>query len=198
MRDQIIPRLLPLDASLANGKTSGDFELNRDSSRTSKLTPAAVLVPLVEHPSGLTVLLTRRTEHLHDHAGQVSFPGGRVESQDESPISTALRETQEEVGIAPDSVELAGFLDPYETATGFMITPVVGFIPPQSTLKPDAFEVAEIFEVPMSFILEPENQQRRQHNVCGTDRWFYVFEYQHHYIWGATAGMLMNLSGRLG
>ena len=197
MRDQIVSCLAPLDATLAHESAGGDFELNNDSPRTSKLTPAAVLVPLVEHPSGLTVLLTRRTEHLHDHAGQVSFPGGRVEDHDDGPISTALRETQEEVGIAPDSVELAGFLDPYETATGFVITPVVGLIPPQPTLELDPFEVAEVFEVPMSFILEPGNQQRRQHRIRGIDRWFYVFEYQHHYIWGATAGMLMNLARRL-
>lgn len=180
----------------------GDFDLNPDlravvpASRI--LRPAAVLVPLVEHPTGLTVLLTRRTEHLTNHAGQVSFPGGRIEPGDKDPVAAALREASEEIGLDRHYVSVAGFLDPYETSTGFHVTPVVGFLTPGFTLTPDPGEVAQIFEVPLDFLMDPANRQRQSRDYNGVQRYFYAMPYGEHYIWGATAGMLVNLATRLG
>ena len=174
-----------------------DYDLNRRPPRSPPLRPAAVLVPIVEHATGLTVLLTRRTDHLHDHAGQVSFPGGRVEDGDVDPAATALRETREEIGLEPSFVELAGCLDDYETVTGYLVTPVVGFVRPGFTLELDDFEVAEAFEVPLEFIMDPANQRTGSRMRNGMRRHFYVFEYGRHEIWGATAGMLMNLHRRV-
>jgi 8-oxo-dGTP pyrophosphatase MutT (NUDIX family) len=157
------------------------------------LTPAAVLVPLVTRPEGLAVLLTQRTQHLTAHAGQISFPGGRQEEDDADSIAAALREAEEEVGLPRDHVEIVGRLDTYLTSTGFDITPVVGLVrAPYPTLL-DPFEVAEIFEVPLAFILDPANRQRHSREFKGRQRSFYVFPYQNRYIWGATAGMLVNL-----
>jgi 8-oxo-dGTP pyrophosphatase MutT (NUDIX family) len=186
-------------AQATGAAPSSDYDLNANlrpiPGRT--LTPAAVLVPLVERPAGFTVLLTRRTDHLHDHAGQVSFPGGRVEAGDESPMGTALRETEEEIGLPRELVRVAGMLDAYETVTGFLVTPVVGFVDPGFELSPDPFEVAEIFEVPLAFLLDPANHQRHSRIRSGRRRHYYVFEYGRHYIWGATAGMLVNLCRRM-
>ena len=148
------------------------------------------------------MLLTQRTKHLADHAGQISFPGGRAEPGDRGPVETALRETQEEIGLGPDYIEVAGYLDNYETVTAFLVTPVVGFVSPGFTLKLDGFEVAEAFEVPLDFILDPRNHQTHNSIVNGRKRYYYVLEYENRYIWGATAGMLINLfrrvSGKLG
>ena len=119
------------------------------------LTPAAVLFPIVLRDNGQTVLLTQRTAHLKDHAGQISFPGGRVEAEDESPIHTALRETEEEIGLARKHVEVLGFLPEYRTGTGFRVTPVVALVTPPFELALDPFEVAEAFEVPLAFLLDP-------------------------------------------
>ena len=182
------------------GKGQGDFELNpalwleaRDL-KEEELRPAAVLVPLVERPEGLTVLLTKRTDHLYDHAGQISFPGGRVEPDDENAIATALRETEEEIGVGPEHIEIVGEIDTYMTGTGFSITPVVGFVSPDYTLQIDEFEVAEVFEVPLAFVMDPDNHERRSAVYKGVERHFYVLPYEDRYIWGATAGMLVNLS----
>jgi 8-oxo-dGTP pyrophosphatase MutT (NUDIX family) len=174
-----------------------DHDLNGGRRDPLALTPAAVLVPLVERPSGLHVLLTQRTEHLYDHAGQVSFPGGRAESGDASLVETALRETREEIGLAEDHIEVVGYLDDYETITGFRVTPVVSFVTGGFTLALDTFEVAEAFEVPLSYILDPANHQTRSHTRGATERRYYVIEYENRYIWGATAGMLMNLYRRV-
>ena len=178
----------------------GDFDLDRDEGQwrgdDCVLSPAAVLVPLVEHASGLTVLLTRRTDHLKHHAGQVSFPGGRVEAHDRGPVDTALRETEEEIGLRRDRVEVAGYLDGYETGTGFHITPVVGFVQPGFTLKLDSFEVAEAFEVPLEFIFDPANHKRHSRMQNGRERRYFAMPYGDFYIWGATAGMLINLYRR--
>lgn len=155
---------------------------------------AAVLIPLVMRPEGVTVMLTERTAHLHDHAGQVSFPGGRIERSDASPVAAALREAEEETGLAPALVEVAGTLPLYTTATGFSITPVVGLVQPVFTLSPDTFEVAEVFEVPLSFITDPGNHRR--HRVAlenGQVRHYYSMPWGPHFIWGATAAMLRNL-----
>jgi len=158
------------------------------------LTAAAVLVPIVTHASGLTVLLTRRTAHLETHAGQISFPGGRVEPVDDSPVAAALRETEEEIGLPRRHVRLIGTLDTYVTRTGFEVTPVVGLISPPLSLILDAFEVAEAFEAPLDFFLEPGSLQRHSRQFEGRERHFYVYPFNDHFIWGATAGMLVNLS----
>ncbi|HMM54961.1 MAG TPA: CoA pyrophosphatase [Candidatus Desulfobacillus sp.] len=157
------------------------------------LTPAAVLLPVVVRPEELTVLFTQRTAHLHDHAGQVSFPGGRREVSDPSPVFTALRETTEEIGLASERVEVLGLLPEYRTGTGFSVTPVVGLVHPPFELAPDSFEVAEVFETPLSFLLDPANHQRHSIEVGGIVRQYYAMPYQGHFIWGATAGMLVSL-----
>ena len=158
------------------------------------LTAAAVLVPLVVRPEGLNVLLTQRTQHLAAHAGQISFPGGRQEASDRDSIDAALRETEEEVGLPRDRVEVIGRLDTYVTSTGFEVTPVVGLVRAPYPVKLDPFEVDELFEVPLAFIIDPVNHQRQSRELNGRQRTFYVLPYQHRYIWGATAGMLINLA----
>jgi 8-oxo-dGTP pyrophosphatase MutT (NUDIX family) len=156
-------------------------------------TAAAVLIPVVDHPGGLTVLFTQRTAHLKSHAGQVSFPGGRVEPGDASAEFTALREAAEEIGLAAERVEILGRLPDYRTRTGFRVTPVIGLVAPPLELTPDAREVAEVFEVPLAFLLDPQNRQRRTREFQGATVGYYVFEYEERVIWGATAGMLVNL-----
>ncbi len=189
------------DLAEADADTSpapiGDHDLNATPQAESPLTPAAVLVPLVVRPGGLQVLLTQRTDHLYDHAGQVSFPGGRREHTDASPVETALRETREEIGLAENFIEIVGFLDDYETGTGFRVTPVVSFVSEGFTLTLDRFEVAEVFEVPLDYLFDPANHQTRSREFAGRRRNYYVFEYQDRVIWGATAGMLMNLYRRV-
>ncbi|MDD2883866.1 MAG: CoA pyrophosphatase [Dechloromonas sp.] len=161
------------------------------------LTPAAVLFPIVQHPGGQTVLLTQRTAHLRDHAGQISFPGGRVEPEDQSPLATALRETEEEIGLARQHVEVLGYLPEYRTGTGFRVTPVVAAIRPPFELKPDPFEVAEVFEVPLAFLLNPKNHQQHELHYRGALRQYLAMPYGDYFIWGATAGMIRALSDRL-
>ena len=139
-----------------------------------RLRAAAVLVPLVARSEGTTVLLTRRTEHLHHHAGQISFPGGRIEESDSSPEDAALRETEEEIGLTRHHIEVIGRLGIYRTRTGFEITPVVGWVTPPFDLAPDRFEVAEVFEVPLAFIVDPKNHERHSREWQGVVRHFYV------------------------
>jgi len=162
-----------------------------------KLLAAAVLVPVIERPEGLTVLFTQRTAHLNDHAGQVSFPGGRCEVTDASPVFTALRETEEEIGLAPELIEILGILSEYRTGTGFSVTPVVGLVRPPFDLHPDSFEVAEVFETPLAFLLDPANHQRHSMEIGGIVRHYYAMPYEGYFIWGATAGMLRALYDRL-
>ncbi|HEY7689013.1 MAG TPA: CoA pyrophosphatase [Dongiaceae bacterium] len=190
-RSRIVERLR---AAPAPGIRRGDQDLNPDMEPKRPLIPAAVLVPLVERQDGLTVLLTRRTDHLHDHAGQISFPGGRIDAADADAIAAALRETEEEVGLPRDRVEIAGRLDTYITRTGFEVTPVIGLVTPPEAYAPDPFEVAEVFEVPLSFIAAPGSAQRQSREFQGRTRSFYVFPWQGYFIWGATAGMLVNLA----
>ena len=156
---------------------------------------AAVLLPIVARKEP-TLLLTRRTETLARHSGQVSFPGGRSEAGDLSPIETALRETLEETGIASDCVAVAGYLDRYLTGTGFDIQPVVGVLAQDFTLQPDPREVAHVFEVPLAFLLDPANRRRESRVLGGRERRFYAFTYKEHEIWGATAAIIVDLAAR--
>lgn len=159
----------------------------------ARVTQAAVLVPLVGRSEGVEVLLTQRTPHLFDHGSQISFPGGRVEAGDESREATALRETEEEIGIERARVTLLGHLPEYEIPSGFRITPVVGWIEPPFAVKPDPFEVAEVFEAPLVYFLDPGNYQRREYRFRGRHRHYLAIPYEGRYIWGATAGMLYSL-----
>jgi 8-oxo-dGTP pyrophosphatase MutT (NUDIX family) len=163
-----------------------------------RLIPAAVLFPIINRSDGETVLLTQRTAHLNKHAGQISFPGGRVEAGDRSPVETALRETEEEIGLARRHVEVLGFLPEYRTGTGFSVIPVVALIQPPFALQPDPFEVAEVFEVPFAFLLDPANHQRHAAEVRGARRHYFAMPWQQRFIWGATAGMIRSLTARLG
>jgi 8-oxo-dGTP pyrophosphatase MutT (NUDIX family) len=158
-----------------------------------KVTKAAVLIPLVLKEDGLWVLLTQRTNHLRDHAGQISFPGGRMDSEDRSPNDTALRESEEEIGLDPKRVEIIGHLPQYLTVSGYSVTPVVGLVEAQAEYVLDEFEVADVFEVPLSFLLDPANHQVRVWQSEQGGRRFYSMPYENHFIWGATAGMLRNL-----
>jgi 8-oxo-dGTP pyrophosphatase MutT (NUDIX family) len=156
------------------------------------VTPASVLVPIVTH-ADLTVLFTQRTAHLRRHSGQVSFPGGRAEPHDATPEFTALRETQEEIGLAPQRVEVLARMPEYLTRTGYRVTPVIGLVVPPLALVPDASEVEEVFEVPLAFLLDPANHRRETRELFGKTVGYWVMQYHRHRIWGATAGMLVNL-----
>jgi 8-oxo-dGTP pyrophosphatase MutT (NUDIX family) len=158
-----------------------------------KVTRAAVLIPLLLKSDGLSVLLTQRTDHLHDHAGQISFPGGRMDPSDYSPNDTALRESEEEIGLNRASVEIIGHLPQYLTVSGYSVTPVVGLVKPQAEYVLDAFEVADVFEVPLHFLMDPANHQVRVWESDQGSRRFYSMPYENRFIWGATAGMLRNL-----
>jgi len=160
-----------------------------------KRTAAGVLVPLLPRSDGITVLLTRRTDDLDKHAGQVAFPGGRVDDTDVDVVAAALREAHEEVGLPSDTVDVLGCLDPYLTITGFEVVPVVGYVQsPPDTFIPEPGEVADVFEVPLSFLLDRGNHQKVKRVVNGLDRAYYAMPYESYYIWGATAGMIVNLA----
>ena len=158
---------------------------------------ASVLVPVIRHPSGPTVLFTRRADTLRQHAGQISFPGGAIEAVDADATAAALRETHEETGISPAHVRVSGWLDPYLTLTGFCVTPVVGQVTPGFELRPEPAEVAEVFEMPLEYALDPANRSTETRTYGGHEFSFYRIEYDRHVIWGATAGMLVNLAERL-
>ena len=171
----------------------GDHDLNPGMLPGQNLRQAAVLVPLIERPDGLTVMLTKRTDHLDHHPGQISFPGGRIEEDDTSPEDAALREAEEEVGLQRHEVDIIGRLDEYVVRTGFSVTPFVGLVQSEYTVALDEFEVAEVFEVPLSFFMDEANHRRDSRIHNGEVREFYAMPYGDHYIWGATAGMLRNL-----
>jgi 8-oxo-dGTP pyrophosphatase MutT (NUDIX family) len=156
----------------------------------ARVVDAAVLVPIVNRGNGAMLLFTRRTPHLDDHAGQISFPGGRVEASDASREETALRETEEEIGLPRAQVTLLGRLPEYAIPSGFRITPVVGWVEPPFTLQEDPFEVAAVFEAPLAYFLDASNYQRREYRFRGKHRHYLAVPYEGHYIWGATAGML--------
>lgn len=155
--------------------------------------PSAVLVLLINHPEEITVLLTKRADNLLNHQGQVCFPGGRVEKSDRGPVDTALRETFEEIGLAPKTVKFVGCLENYETLTGFSVTPVVGIVQPPIELKTSPREVAAVFEMPLSFLLDSSNHWVQVREQSSSRKKIYALSYQGYYIWGATAAILMNL-----
>ena len=157
------------------------------------LRPASVLVPVIRHPKSLTVLLTKRSEKLRSHKGQISFPGGRREQADGSAAAAALREAQEEVGLDPACVEVIGYLDDYLTVTRYRVTPVVGFVSAPPTLKLDEGEVAEAFEVPLDLLVKASSYERKVFSNGGMNIPFFELNHDDRRIWGATAGMLWNL-----
>lgn len=170
----------------------GDLPASLERLRPGKLVPAAVLLPIIERRGGLTVLFTVRAPGLRHHAGQVSFPGGRLDPSDTGPRDAALRESAEEVGLAPDLVDVAGYLPNYLTITGYSVTPVVGFVRPEFEPVPDAEEVSEAFEVPLEVLLEPGNMQLHYKRFLGVKLPYFELPWGPHRIWGATAAMLVN------
>lgn len=180
------------------GQASGDAALDPALAPEGPLTPAAVLIPIVEREPDLTVLFTRRTDHLPDHAGQISFPGGRIDPGDADAEAAALRETEEEIGLAARHIRIVGRLGEWVTGTGFSIVPVVGLVEPpfELTLSPE--EVAHAFEVPLDYILDSAHHERHERIRDGRSRHFHAIRYGEHFIWGATAGILMGLCERLG
>lgn len=159
--------------------------------------PAAVLIGIVPRPEGPTVILTQRAATLRSHSSQVAFPGGRVDAVDGSPVVTALREAEEEIGLPRDRVRMLGFLDAYLTGTGYRIVPVVALVEPPFSLTLNAHEVDEAFETPLSFLLDPANHRREGREWKGLYRTYYAMPFGDRYIWGATAGMIRNLYERL-
>lgn len=201
LRAWISAHLDPLEErDPARGVTRSDYDLDpthRPPAQATPLTAASVLVPLVEREDGLSVILTRRADTLRRHTGQVALPGGRRDPG-ETPWETALREAHEEIGLAPQFVTLAGLSTPYQTGTGFIITPVVGFVREGFTLTPNPAEVAHIFETPFGYLMDPANYERHEREAAdGQRRRFYATTYADQYIWGATAGMLRALYERL-
>ena len=207
------PEQLPIDsiggeAPVESGRLNADWlrshfaappawepeALDESVGRRPVMIPASVLIPLVARPGGLTMLLTQRTAHLNTHAGQISFPGGRAEAYDVSPVDTALREAREEIGLDRCHVEIIGSLPDYLTGTGYHVTPVVGLLTPPFALEADPHEVAEIFEVPLAFLMNGAHHRRLSFELpSGGRRSFYAMPYERYFIWGATAGMLRNL-----
>jgi len=188
MRDLIVERLAK-PAPLEELFTADDLEKQNEASRQS-LKPAAVLLLIVDHPEP-TVLLTQRTTHLSAHAGQIAFPGGSADEGDATPERTALREAEEEVGIPPERIALLGRLPEYRTVTGFAVTPVVGWAEPPLSYRPDPHEVADVFEVPLAFLLDPRNHRYESAFIRGRMRHYWAMPYGDRFIWGATAGMLV-------
>jgi 8-oxo-dGTP pyrophosphatase MutT (NUDIX family) len=186
-------RLLSSGLPVSKPPLGSDFSLNGVIPTPTSFRPAAVLVPLVRREPGITVLLTQRTEDMPSHAGQIAFPGGRKQQEDADAKATALRETEEEVGLSRTFVQVIGAVDPYRTGTGYEITPVVGIVTPGFTIHADPREVADVFEVPLSHFLDAQNHRIDRRIFQGRERRFYAMPYGDRYIWGATAGMLKNL-----
>ncbi|MBM3649116.1 MAG: CoA pyrophosphatase [Alphaproteobacteria bacterium] len=197
--DEIVRRVGERSRRLASGlpvarpPLGSDFSLNGVVPAPARFRPAAVLVPLVRRAPEITVLLTQRTEDMPSHAGQIAFPGGRQQDDDADAVATALRETEEEVGLSRRFVEVVGAVDPYRTGTGYEITPIVGIVTPGFTTHADPREVADVFEVPLAHFLDEKNHRIDSRVWQGRERRYYAMPYGERYIWGATAGMLKNL-----
>ena len=197
--DEIVRRVGERSRRLASGlpvlqpPLGSDFSLSGVVPLPEVWRPAAVLVPLVRREPGLTVLLTQRTEDMPSHAGQIAFPGGRRQAEEPDEIATALRETEEEVGLTRDFIEVIGSMDHYRTGTGYEITPIVGIVTPGFTARADPREVADDFEVPLDHFLDERNHRIDSRVWQGRERRYYAMPYGERYIWGATAGMLKNL-----
>lgn len=197
--DEIVHRVRNRSVRLASGlpvpqpPLGSDFSLNGLVSAPETWRPAAVLVPLVRRAPGLTVLLTQRTDDMPSHAGQIAFPGGRQQKEDKDAVATALRETEEEVGLERRFVDVIGALDRYRTGTGYEITPVVGIVEPGFATHADPREVADVFEVPLAHFLDERNHRIDSRVWQGRERRYYAMPFGKRYIWGATAGMLKNL-----
>ena len=188
-RADIVSRLAaspPLEDLL----TADDLEKHHEAAKLA-LKPAAVLLLVVNHPGDPTVVFTQRTAHLSDHGGQISFPGGRTDEGDGTAERTALREAEEEVGIPPERIEILGRLPEYRTVTGYCVTPIVGWAEPPLTFRPDPDEVADVFEVPLSFLLDAGNHRHESAFFRGRQRKYWAMPYGERFIWGATAGMLV-------
>ncbi len=179
------------------GEAWNQHELDDLVGPQEALCSAAVLLPIVMRNAGPGLILTRRTEGLRHHGGQISFPGGRIEPGDASPLAAALREAHEEIGLDPDLTEALGYLDPLATITGFRVVPVLGILHDVPQLRVDPSEVAEAFEVPLDFVLDPANLQEHAREFRGRMRHYHVIQWQHYDIWGATASMIANLGRRL-
>lgn len=190
-------RLDPVDAIAAHAR--GDRDLNPEwpTPEGVVMREAAVLAPIVKRADGWTMLFTQRAHETPAHPGQISFPGGRVEPNDADAVATALRETEEEIGLARSFIEPLGGFDRYETGTGFRITPIVGLIEPRFTLTLNPREVAEAFEAPLAFLFDPANHERRSGEWRGRKGHYWVMPYENRFIWGATAGMIRALYERL-
>ena len=181
----------------ANPETKPTSILKTKPDNRNELIPAAVLVLIIIRNDGLQVLLTKRNENLKHHAGQISFPGGRVDDSDRNVQHTALRETEEEVGLKPALIKIIGELDQYIVGTGYLVSPIIGVIEPPFELVKQEDEVAEIFEAPLDFLISPKNFKRYSRNFNGKTHYHFAITWENHFIWGATAGMLRNLSHRL-
>lgn len=197
-----VPRMARTLRRILEPADHGPFTIHVDEHEDGDLfeqplAPAAVLVPLVARAAGWQVLLTQRTRHLKHHAGQISFPGGRLERHDGSRVAAALRETEEEIGIVPAAVTVLGRLAPFPTVSGYAVTPIVGIVDADYRLRLDPREVDSAFEVPLDFLLEPANCRRQSALFRGRRRHYYVIQYRRHQIWGATAAILVDLARRL-
>jgi 8-oxo-dGTP pyrophosphatase MutT (NUDIX family) len=190
-------RLDPLDA-VASARTRSDNDLNPDwPDRINATRAAAVLAPIIKRASGWTMLFTERSRETPAHPGQISFPGGRVQEEDDSAVETALRETEEEIGLSRSFIEPIGAWDRYDTITGFRVTPIVGLVEPGFELTLEPREVASVFEAPLDFLMNPANHEKREAQWQGRTRYYYVVPFKDHFIWGATAGMIRALYERL-
>jgi len=185
------------DASIVPpGGDEGTDRMLQIVAREQPIRPAAVLIPVVDHAQP-TVLLTQRAAHLHDHAGQISFPGGKIDPTDASPLDAALREAEEEIGLGREFIEPIGYLDLYATSFGFRILPTVARVRPGFRLRVNEAEVDDAFEVPLAFLMDPANHQRHSREFRGVARWYYAMPFAERYIWGATAGILRVLYERI-